>query len=457
MMPTAQKITVKEKVSYTKDDTKLGKQDGSTAAEDTKPPTGGSGPSVSVSPGTTGKAYVLASGYYWTYNDAKYLYYTDGAKSAYKLETTTANDENGREVTVMAKAVWDSALQAVLDAEAAPSATPEPTPSATPEPTPSATPETTPESTPSATPEATPELTPEPTPEPTPTPAPTPEPAVSQSTSVQQASARGGLHLQRLTASSAVSPTPNATPFTTRPAEVTADSYELFSASNGSLVSNSYFKLPAPTTVYIKGSGVAEGQVLGIDVSYYQENIDWNAVKASGVEFVIIRVGYRGYGSGKLVQDPKFDTYMKGAKAAGLRVGVYFFSQAIDEEEARAEASACLNAVAGYGLQYPIYIDIEMSGGNGSGRADGLNKAQRTAVAVAFCETVRNSGYSAGVYASQSWFSSHLNYSMISQYSIWNARWGSSPGMSCDLWQYTSKGSVPGISTNVDLNISYIG
>lgn len=468
LVPAAQSIEVKEKISYVKDDTKLDKQNGSTAAEDTKPNESPSAPEVVVSPSTTGKGYVLAADYVWSYNGASYLYYADGTQSAYKLETVSATNESGSAVTVMSRAVWDSAVQAMLDAALAtptPTATATPEATATPSPTATATPEVT--ATPTPTPTATAEATPSASPEATPTPTPDTgassavSSAVTQdagSSSLAAASAKkSGLHLRALSSTAGSAPVPNASPATNRPAQVTADSYELFSVSNGSLVENSYFKLPAPTVVYLKGSDVSSDKVMGIDVSYYQGNIDWNAVKASGVEFVIIRVGYRGWGSGALVQDPMFHTYMKGAKAAGLRVGVYFFSQAINEEEARAEASACLNAVAGYGLNYPIYIDLETSGGNGAGRADGLNKAQRTAVAVAFCETVRNSGYSAGIYASQSWFSTHLNYSMISQYSIWNARWGSSPGMSCNLWQYTSNGTVPGIKTRVDLNISYIG
>ncbi|MCI2046359.1 MAG: glycoside hydrolase family 25 protein [Faecalibacterium sp.] len=207
----------------------------------------------------------------------------------------------------------------------------------------------------------------------------------------------------------------------------------------------------------ITAGTAANGQVNGIDVSKYQGTIDWNAVKASGISFVIIRCGYRGYESGAIVEDARFRANIQGARAAGLRVGVYFFSQAINEQEAVEEASACLNLVSGYGLNYPIFFDSEYSTSARTGRADGLSKGDRTAAAVAFCETVRNSGYSAGVYASKNWYANQLNYATVSQYCVWNARYGSAPGLSCNMWQYTSQGTVSGISGRVDLNISYMG
>ena len=194
----------------------------------------------------------------------------------------------------------------------------------------------------------------------------------------------------------------------------------------------------------------------GIDVSKYQPKVNWAQVKASGVDFVIIRVGYRGYGSGVMVEDPYFKSHIAGAKAAGLKVGVYFYSQAVTVEEAVEEASMAIQLCSGYGLQYPIYFDTEATG-TGVGRADNLSKTQRTAIANAFCQTVRNSGYKAGVYASKSWFYYQLDYSQLSQYDIWLAHYASSTDFShrYDMWQYTGSGSCPGISGAVDLNWAY--
>ncbi len=197
---------------------------------------------------------------------------------------------------------------------------------------------------------------------------------------------------------------------------------------------------------------------LGIDVSKYQGDIDWKAVKASGVQFVIIRCAYRGYGTGVLVEDVKFKQNLAGAKAAGLDIGIYIFSQAINEVEAVEEASACLNYLNGMKIKYPIFIDIETSGGNGSGRADSLTVSQRTNVAIAFCETIKNAGYKPGVYANKNYLTNKMDASKLSKYYIWLAQYAEKPTYAgqYDIWQYTSKGSVSGISGNVDMNLSYI-
>ena len=198
--------------------------------------------------------------------------------------------------------------------------------------------------------------------------------------------------------------------------------------------------------------------VIGIDVSKYQRSIDWNQVKNAGIDFVMIRCGYRGYGSGVLVEDPMFRSHVSGAKAAGLKVGLYFFSQAVTEAEAVEEASMAVsmaNSVGGITL--PIAIDSEYAAG-GAGRADGLGKADRTTITKAFCNTVANSGYSPMVYASKSWFSTHLDTSALGGYRIWVAHYAAECGYTgrYDIWQYTSKGSVAGVSGDVDMNISYM-
>lgn len=193
----------------------------------------------------------------------------------------------------------------------------------------------------------------------------------------------------------------------------------------------------------------------GIDVSKWNKEIDWDKVKAAGVDFVIIRAGYRGSVSGSLVQDPYFVQNIEGASNAGLEVGVYFFTQAVNEVEAVEEASAVIQMVREYDLDYPIYIDTEGAGGNG--RADGLDKETRTVVCEAFCRTIENAGYSAGVYGSRNWFNNNLFMERLNQYQIWLAEYREAPLYQgyYQMWQYTSKGRIDGISGNVDLNIRY--
>lgn len=203
--------------------------------------------------------------------------------------------------------------------------------------------------------------------------------------------------------------------------------------------------------------GVRSGTI-GIDVSKFQSSINWQKVKNAGINFVIIRCGYRGYGSGVLVQDPMFASHITGAKAAGLRVGIYFFSQAVSEAEAVEEASMAVKLARQYGINMPIAIDSEYANG-GAGRADGLSKSARTDITIAFCNTVANAGYKPMVYASKSWFSDHLDVSRFpSSYRIWVAHYAKTCGYTgrYDIWQNTSKGSVDGVKGNVDMNISSI-
>lgn len=196
-------------------------------------------------------------------------------------------------------------------------------------------------------------------------------------------------------------------------------------------------------------------QKVGIDVSKYQGDIDWNKVAAAGVQFVIIRAGYRGSVTGALVEDSYFVQNIRGALAAGLEVGVYFFTQAVNETEAVEEASAVISMVREYDIKLPIYIDTEGAGGNG--RADGLDVTTRTAVCDAFCRTVKNAGYNSGVYASRSWLYHNLDTSVLDKYEIWDAEWVSVPQYTgyYTMWQYSSKGKVDGIVGNVDLDIYY--
>jgi GH25 family lysozyme M1 (1,4-beta-N-acetylmuramidase) len=211
---------------------------------------------------------------------------------------------------------------------------------------------------------------------------------------------------------------------------------------------------------YFGTDGVLQDVTFGIDVSRYQQSVNWNKVKKAGVEFVIIRIGYRGYQSGTLVLDSMYETHMQQAKAAGLRTGIYFFSQAINEEEAVEEAEACVYVLQtlGHTVDYPIYFDSEYATSSHSGRADNLSVEDRTACAVAFCESILKSGYQAGVYASTNWFRDRLDFSQLTKYSIWNAHYQvNKSGVNCDIWQSTGTGTLDGISGQVDINVSFVG
>ena len=195
---------------------------------------------------------------------------------------------------------------------------------------------------------------------------------------------------------------------------------------------------------------------LGIDVSKWNGEIDWDKVRNAGVEYAIVRAGYRGSVTGSIVVDPFFAVNMKGASASGVQTGVYFFTQAVNEVEAVEEASAVIELVREYKLDFPIFIDTEGAGGNG--RADGLDADTRTLVCEAFCRTVENAGYQAGIYASRNWYNNNLYTDRLdNDYFIWLAEYRSAPLYQgyYQMWQYTSKGKVDGISGNVDMNLSY--
>ena len=235
----------------------------------------------------------------------------------------------------------------------------------------------------------------------------------------------------------------------------TIDGYVYFYDKDGNYVTGDQVIQGARYTFDSEGRLAKSSGTMGIDVSKHNGNIDWNAVKNSGVSYVIIRCGYRGYSTGVLVEDPKFRTNIKGAKAAGLKVGAYFYSQAVNEVEAVEEASMAIDLVKGYGLNYPLFLDVEASGG----RADGISRETRTAVCKAFCQTVQNSGISAGVYANKNWFTEKINTASLTSYRLWLAQYASSPTYTAtryDLWQYSSTGRISGISTKVDMNISYV-
>ena len=234
----------------------------------------------------------------------------------------------------------------------------------------------------------------------------------------------------------------------------TIDGKRFFYDKNGTAVTGEQVIQGVKYTFNGDGS-LNTGTVMGIDISKHNGNIDWNAVKNSGVQYVILRCGYRGSASGVLVEDQKFKRNIQGATAAGLKVGIYFFSQAVNEVEAVEEASMTLSLIKNYRITYPVYIDVESA----NGRADGISKAARTSVINAFCQTIRNSGYTPGLYANKNWLTEKINTGALGGCKIWLAQYVAAPtyGGRYEMWQYSSRGSIAGIKGNVDLNVSYMG
>ncbi len=191
----------------------------------------------------------------------------------------------------------------------------------------------------------------------------------------------------------------------------------------------------------------------GIDISEYVGEIDWERAKNDGVEFAIMRVGYRGYETGKFVYDSNLRHYLKGAIEAGVNCGVYFVSQAINEDEAREEAARILEQIYGIDLTMPIYIDIEAAGG--PARTDNLTRNDYTNIINAFCEEVEAAGFRGGVYSNETWINKHLNWNDLTQWDLWFAKYTSVPATDClfNMWQYSDTIQIDGIQNNCDANI----
>lgn len=193
----------------------------------------------------------------------------------------------------------------------------------------------------------------------------------------------------------------------------------------------------------------------GIDVSSHQGEINWELVKQDGIEFAIIRAGYRGYTQGLLEEDPYFQRNLKEAEEAGIQIGVYFFSQAISKEEAVEEAKFVLQLLDGRELAYPVYFDWEEI--PTEARTDHVDTNTLTECAKAFCETIVQEGYQAGVYFNQVFGYQRFDLSSLQAYSLWLAQYEQAPDFLFDfqLWQYTCEGKVNGIETIVDRNLSF--
>lgn len=201
----------------------------------------------------------------------------------------------------------------------------------------------------------------------------------------------------------------------------------------------------------------------GIDVSYYQSTIDWNRVKDAGIEFVFVRVGYRGYGAaGTLATDICFEKHVEGALAAGLKVGLYYYTEAINASEAKEEAQYCIEKAKNYDITLPIVYDYETTtvGGVKTGRKYNakLSKSAATKNCTTFCDTIKAAGYTPMVYANKSDLSTLIDGAALEKnYKIWLANYTSKTTYTgkYEFWQYASSGKVDGISGKVDCNFWY--
>ena len=192
---------------------------------------------------------------------------------------------------------------------------------------------------------------------------------------------------------------------------------------------------------------------VGIDVSEHQGAIDWERV-APNIDFAIIRLGYRGYAGGGLVLDGYYSSNMEGAVAAGVPVGVYFYSQAVSYEEGVEEANFVLAHLGDYGLAYPIVLDREDPMVEDA-RTNDLSVEQHTDAAMGFLDTIAASGHRAMMYTNRMYYSLYVDTEKVYQYPIWYAQYADEPDWPYEfaIWQYTESGEVPGISGPVDLNL----
>ena len=192
----------------------------------------------------------------------------------------------------------------------------------------------------------------------------------------------------------------------------------------------------------------------GIDVSRYQLEIDWEKVAADGVEFAIIRLGYRGSSEGALVLDPYYEANIEGALANGMDVGVYFFTQALNEAEAIEEAEFVLEHIAGYTLTYPVALDVEAIE-TANPRTANMTREEWTDATIAFCEHIKAAGYTPMIYGNLRTFFLMLDMSRLESYEKWFAFYRTPIYFPYQhsIWQYTSTGRVDGIEGDVDLNV----
>ncbi|MGL5260607.1 MAG: glycoside hydrolase family 25 protein [Lachnospiraceae bacterium] len=237
---------------------------------------------------------------------------------------------------------------------------------------------------------------------------------------------------------------------------------------NKELKQNKYVEENFTLPIKNEETGKYEGDVLyhedgvqigkkGIDVSKFQGTIDWKKVKNDGIEYAIIRLGFRGYESGKIVLDETYLYNIKGSLEAGIDTGVYFFTEALTESEAIEEAEFVIENLNGYNIKMPVVIDVEESASLEKTRTKNLSKEQRTKNVIAFCEKIKEAGYEPMIYGNLKSFMIMLEFDQLESYEKWFAyyRYPLNFPYNIKMWQYTASGKVDGISENTDINIMF--
>jgi GH25 family lysozyme M1 (1,4-beta-N-acetylmuramidase) len=193
-----------------------------------------------------------------------------------------------------------------------------------------------------------------------------------------------------------------------------------------------------------------------VDVSEYQQDVDWDQVKAAGFDFAFIRIGYRGYSVGQIKPDDLAREHLASAKAAGLDVGVYFYAQAISPEEAAEEARWCLDFLGGEILDLPVVYDWEWV--DRQARTGSMDRETLTECAKTFCQIIERSGHQAMIYFNTHVARDLLDLEELAEYPFWLAQYKDQMDFPhrIDLWQYTETGSVPGIQGDVDIDLMFI-
>ncbi len=195
----------------------------------------------------------------------------------------------------------------------------------------------------------------------------------------------------------------------------------------------------------------------GIDVSKFQGDIDWNKVKNDGVEYAFIRLGYRGYESGKIVTDEKYEDNIAGCNDVGLDCGVYFFTEALNEREGREEADYVLENLEGYHIELPIVLDVEQSAGGSRSRTRNLTQEDRTKAVIAFCERIKEAGYTPMIYGNLKSMLIMLDFPQLEEYEKWFAYYHYPLRFPYKhrIWQYSASGEVDGIKGDSDMNLMF--
>lgn len=212
--------------------------------------------------------------------------------------------------------------------------------------------------------------------------------------------------------------------------------------------------------LYYKTSDGRTAKEIGIDISCFSTSINWEALREEGVDFVILRIGGRGWGSGRIYIDKLFREYYEEAYYADFKLGVYFYSTAVNTREAVEEAEFVVSTLAGAPLDLPVYFDTEYSGDYPNGRADKLTPAERESIINAFCSVIRQHGYEAGLYSGVYFVEHELSKASTAHSSLWIANYtrnSVSPNVPYryDLWQYTESGKINSVRGSVDINVRF--